>query len=382
MIATVLLTATLGATQQQNLYRSIVNQPTMRNGYEEYLKAADLALSADLRRLVDNVELQQVPGTRIDKLRAVQRQCGPVLSMIEQGNGKNVEYPNLLDFDTLLPELQVFRSIGTALVYKAEVDFADGRVNEGMQTLLSVMLFGDKVSLSGPVIHNLVGRSITRPALGLLARNMSLVSLPSATAIAKQSREMLEGPSPWTKALTTELNVLVAVMPGIIEQPDKLTGIGFEAGIVDTVRDIPDDRRKAVVDELLFAIKRHYQARLQMMERPEKEWPRTAEQIKGIATPADPIAKLVFEAVVPDFGRVELFEITRRTQFRLLRLVSAIVTYKWTNGYWPSSLEVLEDQSITIDPLTDKQFIYQRTQESFVVFSEGTEDIGRIGLDN
>ncbi len=383
MFATVLAAIVLRADQQNSLYRSIVKQPTGDNGYEEYLQAADAAVGSNVRALLEAVEAPNAPGSRLDRLRAIHRQCGRITPLVSQGNKKKVFYPNTMDWDTLLPELQIFRAIGSALVFKAEVDFADGRVNDGVGTLVDVMLFGDKVSLSGPVIHNLVGRAISRPALLSLSKNLTLVSLPAASEIDRVASAMLESESPWTRALTTEMTVLAEVLPKVIANPDELTklGISEDEDIVGEIRRLTPARRKAVTDELVFAIRRHYEARLAMMQQPEREWPRRAESIKDVAVPADPVARLAFTTLVPDFGRVEMFEIVRRTQFRLLRLVAAIVTYKWTSGYFPGSLAVLPDQTVTLDPLTDKPFIYQRTQESFVVISEGTPDIPRIGLD-
>jgi hypothetical protein len=57
------------------------------------------------------------------------------------------------------------------------------------------------------------------------------------------------------------------------------------------------------------------------------------------------------------------------------------VEYRWTNGYHPASLDQLRDPSVALDPLTGGKFHYERTPGSFALYSEGTPETGRIGLD-
>ena len=116
------------------------------------------------------------------------------------------------------------------------------------------------------------------------------------------------------------------------------------------------------------------------MQSPENEWIEEARQIDELAAPTDPLAKALFEFLIPWFGRIDLYAMGRRTQLRLFRASAAVMDFRWNHGYYPGSLEQLPDQTITYDPLTNGPFEYERTEASFRIYSRGTEDTGPIDL--
>lgn len=379
MIATLLFTI-VAQQQQPNLYRTTVKQPTNKNGYEEYLQAADMAISSDLRDLVVYVDEPNARGTKLDRQRQVAKQMSRIQTTIERGNGKPIFYPAALDFETLLPELSYFRTVGSALVHKAEVHFADGQVNQGFKTLLATMEFGDKLSGSGPVIHNLVGRIINRPALELIAKNAALMSIPAANDTRKSMLALLNAPSPWAISMRTEMKGIIDSLPLIFEKPENLFGTTVDDEMNQRVKGLTAEAKNRVIKDLTFAISRHYESRLEMLERPEREWPKIAKQIDELAGPDDPIAKAFFEAFIPAFARIDIYEIARRTHYRLLVVYGEVAKFRWNHGYYPGSLDQIEDKSVITDPLNGQPFEYERTDTSFRLYSNGTEDTGKIDL--
>jgi len=378
MVSTLLFVVAAQPQQQPDLYRTIIKKPTGENGYEEYLQAADIALAAKVSELVEFVEDTNQRGTKLDRQRMLVRQLGRLPSLVEQGNKKPVFYPNEMDFDTLLPELSAFRWVGRAMVIKADVHFADGQVNQGFSTLASVIEFGDKLSGSGPLIHNLVGRAINQPALQSLAKHANLMSVPAANDLQSRTKVLLNSPSPWINAMRIEMKAIVDSMPMFMDRIDDFVGTEGMTSDLAAIKSLSDEQKKQVVNELRFTVTRHYQARLDMLQRPEKEWPKLAAQIDSIQGPDNPIAAAVFEAIVPAFARIDLYEIARRTHFRLIAAYSEVVKFRWDHGYYPGSLDQLEDTSVAYDPLTDGPFEYRRTETGFELYSKGTEETGRI----
>lgn len=378
MIATLFLAATLGGAQQQSLYQQIIKKPTFNNGYEEYVQAADIAVSARLSDLNATLTATNDSRTRLDRQRVIAAACGRVLNLIKQGNAKQVSYPGKLDMDVLLPELTHFRAIGAALVTKAHVDFADGRVNEGFETLMATITFGEQISFVGPLIHDLSGRVIVLPAFKAVSENLALASVPSAREMERTAAQLLKAGNAWATSVQFEIEVFISARLLSVE---GISSIGLDELIDAEFAATSDERRRAIWKELEFSLRRHYQGQLDAVKLPEREWIPAANRVMGASKPTDPIAARIFESLLPNSSRAILHEIVRRTHLRMLRVVAALVEFKWDHGYFPGALDQLPDPLIAQDPLTGGPFVYERQIGSFALYSEGTDDTGRIGLD-
>ena len=380
MFSAILLVAAIGANQQPDLFRTIIGAPTGENGYEEYVMAADMAITAQVRKYFIQVNLETADGTKLDRRRDLARRLGRIETLIQQGNKKPVFYPSPMNFSTSLPEISPLLNLGSALVEKAEVHFADGQVNQGFDTLTTVVEYGHKLSGAGSLIHNLVGRAIALPATRSFAKNIALLSLPAARDLQQRIAALSELPSPLVAAMRSEMQTIVASLPQFLEDPTNFVEDPEVERRMAELRDLPPQRKKAIADELVFAITRHGEARLQMFERPEREWPAISRQIEEMAGPEDPLAKVAYASFVPEYGRVDIIEIARRTQFRLMIVYCEVKQYRWEHGFLPSSLAKLEDQRIAYDPLTNGPFEYERTETAFRIYSRGTDDTGPIDL--
>ena len=378
MLATLIFSAI--AQQQPDLYRTIIINPTGENGYEEYIAAADLAIAGKVREYFHQVNAENASGTKLDRRRNLARQLGRIEQVVEQGNKKPVFYPGPLRFWTPLPELSHMHTLGRALVERAEVHFADGQVNLGFETLTTVIEFGRKFSGSGTIIHNLVGGMIVETATRSYANNVALLSLPAARDMQQRIVALNEAPSPLPAAMRSEMEAIVAMLPVFLDDPTRSGLTDEELERMAAIKDLSPQRKQALADDLVFAVTRHYEARLQMFERPEREWPAISRQIDELAVPEDPLANMVFVQFAVGFGRIDLIEIGRRTKFRLMVVYGEVTEYRWQHGFYPSSLSQLEDQSVTIDPLTGEPFEYSLSGLSFLLYSRGTEDTGRIDL--
>jgi len=378
MIATLFLAATLGGAQQQSLYQQIIKKPTFNNGYEEYVQAADIAISTRLRQLCDAVKEPDSNSTLLERQRIVVAQCSKILALVKQGNAKPAFYPNKLEIGTLLPELRQFREIGFALVTKAHVDFADGRVNEGFETLMATITFGEQISFVGPLIHDLSGRVIVLPAFKAVSENLALASVPSAREMERTAAQLLKAGNAWATSVQFEIEVFISARLLSVE---GISSIGLDELIDAEFAAASDERRRAIWKELEFSLRRHYQGQLDAVKLPEREWIPAANRVMGASKPTDPIAARIFESLLPNSSRAIVHEIVRRTHLRMLRVVAALVEFKWVHGYFPGTLDQLPDPLIAQDPLTGGPFVYERQIGSFALYSEGTDDTGRIGLD-
>lgn len=373
-----LLVATVA---QQSLFQQVIKRPTGNNGYEEYVQAADIAIASKIYELQQALAAPDAQGTLFDRQKAVANQCARILTLVKQGNEKPLFYPNELGFDTTFPEVSSMRHYGTALVTKAQVDFAEGRVNQGLDTLLTALTFGERISFVGPLIYDLIGRVITLAAMRSLNENMAMVSLPSAWEIQRVSTKLLENDNPWAVGMRTELEIVVPEVVRRMKDPKLIADISTEESIGDELAALGRPRLDAISKELEFSLNRYYEELLRIGGLPESQWITVATEALPKTRPQDPYAVRIFDWVVPSSDRALRYELVRRTHLRLLRVVGALVEYRWTNGFFPGALDQLRDPSLANDPLTGGKFHYERTPGAFALYSEGTPETGRIGLD-
>ena len=379
MIATILFTI-VAQQQQSNLYQRVIKQPTGENGYEENVAAADVLMNGDVGRSLDYIDSDHRDGTRLDAQRALARNMGRIVQLIKQGNSKEVSYPRQMDFNTLLPELSVFRFISRALVHTAEARLADGRPNEAMEILTQTVVFGDKISGAGPIIHNLVGRMIASQALQSVGKNVQYISSPSSHSIVSVCNMLLEQESPFVRSLQWEYSGIANSLDDFLKDPLAILGSETEIRFVALLQNASENEIADAKREIDFTLRQRFQARIMLLQSPEREWVNGSRQIDELATPTGPLAKAVFEYLIPRLGRVDLYAIGRRTLLRLFRATAAVMDFKWNHGYYPSSLLLLTDLEVVYDPLTGEPFEYERTDASFRLYSNGTEDTGRIDL--
>jgi hypothetical protein len=345
------------------------------------VQAADIALSVRLRELCDAVKEPDSNSTLIERQRIVSAQCSKILALVKQGNAKPASYPNKLGLETRLPELRQFREIGFALVTKAQVDFADGRVNQGFETLLDVLVFSDRISFCGPMVFNLTGRVMSGTAVRTLFEHLPMASLPTAWDIQRTAGSLSADTNPWAVSLESELKVMVPEVLDRLKDPQMIADISEDESIGVDLKALSAEQMESVRKELGFCLPQYYTELLKVTDLPESQWVGASNKIRDRTSPQNQFALRIFDTVVPNTSRAIVQELVRRTHLRLLRVVGAVVEYRWTNGYYPGALTQLRDPSIAHDPLTGGEFAYQRVPGSFTVFSEGTEDTGKIGLD-
>jgi hypothetical protein len=373
-----LLVATVA---QQSLFQQVIKKPTGNNGYEEYVQAADIALASRLQELQQALTAPEAKGTLFERQKAVANQCAKIVTLVKQGNEKQLYYPGDMTLSTSFPEIGPMRHVGLALVTKAQVDFAEGRVNQGLDTLLTALTYGERISFVGPLIFDLIGRVITQSVMRSLNENMAMVSLPSAWEIQRAATRLLETDNPWTVSIRLEMEVIVPEVASRLKDPKMFKELVADESLASALNGVSQSRMSEIAKEVEFGLTRHYSELLRILELPESQWVATALNALPKARPQDEVAGKVFDALVPTNDMGLRHEIVRRTHLRLLRVVGAVVEYRWTNGYFPGSLDALREPSLANDPLTGGKFHYERAPGSFALYSEGTAETGRIGLD-
>jgi hypothetical protein len=170
------------------------------NGYDDFVKAGELALDADQRTLVklDDSSLakamQKATNIYVDykemnkeQLAALIATNAQALTLVRIGIGKECLQPVAFskDYDLkLLPELSSFKQLGRLLEANGRLEELNGRTNEAAMDYMELIAFSQKLSRGGLVITKLVGIALEKIALSSLHPLLPNLSAPECRKIA------------------------------------------------------------------------------------------------------------------------------------------------------------------------------------------------------
>ena len=228
---------------EDSLLAKLVHSPTGKNGYEDYLRAGDLAGSelwgkyenwiAYQRQLVrsasrgpeDKPEMPEVPlgvspgMTELAVRKVANDHLGGVCAVIELGNRKPVSDPRAsYSMSTPIPELGRFKMLAKIYANRAHVEFADGRSGLAVKDLIEGMKFARGL-FGSTVISSLVSIAIQAIMLAEFQEHLGQLSLTDAQLIQKYCRATLNTPLPVGEVLKREFDAVTASLDEIIDHP-------------------------------------------------------------------------------------------------------------------------------------------------------------------
>jgi hypothetical protein len=403
---TVLLAGAALFAQKPTIYQQVVRTPDIRNGYEDYLRAADAvhtpAIDALLRwspqgepeessrgatqEEIERVRISnQILNWRLLRVRReIAEQGARALQLMKVGNAKPVYDPREKRTpETAYPELSEFKVLMRVLAADAYVKYADGNSAAGTQQLLDGLVFANKVS-GGSLISSLVGIASTAIVLGSFETHLRRLSLNDCKKIQAAVGSILTEPSHMLRALKFERDSASDAFAYRISNPDA--GIAFgradDAERVQTIRSLPESAKAQLRDRFLKASMAIHALVEEAVRRPESEWGRVDDQIqKLIGGATDPPTKILLEASTPHFGLALTEYAKQRTQLRLLDLHARIIEFRWIHGRLPNTLAEAVGSERSRDPLSGDLFQYElRLGNSYRLYSKGTKELGEIEL--
>ena len=288
-------------------------------------------------------------------------------------------FPRELDFSTLLPEMLGFRSLGIAMSADIEMTFSRGRPDQGVEDMFAALVFANKVASVGTLIHMLVGMAIQSMVLEEFDQHANRVSLNGGKRLNEFGVYMLSQPNPAHLSLSAEIQAVLRSLDGALQEDLTFLEL-FDVEDLSGIAELSDGQKQQVFNDVRTSYELYMGEIIEIFDSPEPEWIKKAKDVFDVHVPTEKYAAAVFNAFTPPFDRILLVELRRRTHFRLLSVYGAISEFYWSNGYLPGSLSQLEDRVQIIDPLNGTPFTYERRDKSFVLFSEGNEDVGRLDL--
>lgn len=401
---------------RESVLYKVFPKPTGQNGYEEFLRAADLAQTdafrlfaeyyARLEQEASGADLHGDDGKLIprpplpptvspdDTLLNVARKWSLAFSaipdLIHVGCQKSPQDPRS-DFNALttFPELALFRSLVRFLRVVAYADFSDGAPAKATTVLVDSIRFGE--ALTGPtIIHTLVGFAVQSAALAQVSESLNSLSERDCKSLAFQVDQIMSRPNPAVRAVAGERVFLTNTLADAFKPGDSnplLELLGNEE-VPAIARNLGPNQVQEVKTKLTARLNRTYSAVEAALASPDTEWfkgealdhalpdsPKVGD-VKNL----DDLADFLEGTLLPVFSQVQLATARYRTQLRLLKLHTRILSFRWHWKRLPTRLAEAVPQDELQDPYNGTEFQYTPTSTGYRLFSRGFKDTGEIEL--
>ena len=368
--------------QDKSILSQLFPQPTGKNAYEDFVRAAEL-----LKTSVLWAEAQQ-KNTLSSRRRALgDLPVRQARGLMDAAMLKPISPPpRELSFFTTFPEFSGFRDCARLLNTEMHVLFSEGRTAAALVSFSQGLRLGSAPK-SQVLIGGLVGIAIDAILLKRVMLHLEQLTPRDCDRIQVTLREHVERDKGSALAsLSAEAKTFEAAMElgrknlaefleGLFTEPtpDSETGALPSAEEVvayqrtrkqiDALKDNPAGQAR-ILDNVISANKARVQAELTYLAAPHSS-PTIPEGPKG------ELEQGIFDTLTPMYRSASNRFIQDRIQFQLLYCHAAIRKFKWEWEKLPESLEALKLAEWAFDPYTRQPFRYEKKGESYELFSVG-----------
>jgi hypothetical protein len=364
------------APQGRSLYDQVVTIPNANNGYEEYLRAADI-LNDKLARLYYGWRPGQSkpdsPGQEIATSLAgknylfvqgaMVERYGRALDLVRAGNAKAAWDPRKAEAIYLgFPQLDGFRGIVQLLCAEAYVRFAKGDSAGGTDDLLAGSTF-DRAIGNDDVVQYLVGYGFDQIIFGSLSKSLPCMSELDAQRLIAYVSERKE--DEFMRLIRNDMKRELDRIGKAIHDPEKEYLVGSDYAPRPSLRaflgKLTPAQKAAAVSRVKAEVAVAGDLLLQRLQGPESQWfvKRPAQDIEPdprIESEDDLVRFLTREFKPLDFSGTVL---RWRTELRLLRLHGRVIAFRWRHDRLPRNLAEATGKDETADPVNGEEFVFE-----------------------
>ena len=359
--------------QEKSVLSQLFPQPTGKNAYEDFVRAAELLKSSPVW-----AEAQQ-RNTLSSRRRALgDPAVRQARALIDAAMLKPLSSPiRELTIATTFPEFAGFRDCARLLSAEMHVLFSEGRTAAALVSFSQGMRLGTAPKAI-VLIGGLVGIAIDAILLARIKIHLEQLTPRDCDRVQATLREHVEADrGNAEKALAAEMRFVESMLPyletslketveGALmadEEDSALANVRMQAEAIDS----DPIAKKRVIAAFLQGAKAH-QARAQAyLINPQ------------VLSPEPKLSEGTLEgalvnSLTPVYTRaVEKF-VQDRIQCQLLYCHTAIRKYKWEWEKLPDSLDAMKLADWALDPYTRQAFRYEKKGESYELFSVGPRD--------
>lgn len=386
----VLIVAWAALAQGPGLFSQVVPQPTGKNGFEEYLRAAERTDDPAFRQwlAIDQPGLAKDQGwpsgldresSCLGRARWVLNRYGVVNDLIRQGNGKPVYEPRAkIAIDTRFPEYRSLRNLSRVMVVSAYAEYAAGQTAQGTDRLLQSITMGQNLAGIGTGLAHSYGQIQMRAAFDALDSRLGQLSLEDCRKVDRHTSQLLQQPLTTYRIFVQGAAFLRLALDAIEANPKEAAGL--EAPLRETIAGLKGPDLKRFRQEADRIVAERYDPLIRHFQGPEAQWSFPVENRVSFRKGGDieSMAAALVDALDPSYRGIAILAIASRTQLRLLRLHALIRGYRWEHDRWPSRLD--EVATDFVDPLTREPFEYRLNPDGYTLSSRGRPETGPITL--
>ncbi|MBS1722194.1 MAG: hypothetical protein JSS66_04205 [Armatimonadetes bacterium] len=368
-----------------SLYSALVPNPTGKNGYEEYLAAADMVRTAEFKSALDLLDQAKPGNTNLLSLKRKAVAAAPkVRDLMRAAALKQVVDPrSAYSLETTFYEFSYFRRVQRLLGIQAGIQFVDGEPKQAVDTIGSMISFSFGLENTGVLISFLVGLANQDMALKGIVDNMEQIPLPSTMQLSKLADVGL-ALNPIERSMKIESVSCAESFARLLKNRSSLAEImteGAESPLFKQVGALSDPDFRAAVSRAEELVVGHNAAIARIAATPETQWKQLlTDETTRLDSEPNMVARGLAELFIVPAQQILRNEARRRVQLRLLKVHMMVRAYKLNAQALPVTLDVLNDQALVRDPLTGKPFVYERKGEKYELYSPGIFDGGRIDL--
>lgn len=393
MLASLILCG-LGA---QGLFAQVIPHPTGNNGYEEYLRAADLAAAPEFGQYLlwrgvlwsadEHDPAKLPPGVTLDDddLALTQKfviRFGKCLDLVRAGNQKPVVDPHTNPkLGASTAELAAFKGLEKLEGVAAHVAFAGGETGLAVGRVLDGLTLADNIG-SQTTVSALVAIACRAIALSELNLQWAQLNLADAQQLVAALKPRLERPCALIASLPIERQSVHDRVGQLFSQPKDAASQYPEGsdvrGLIESIASMPADTAAALRAATLAKVDAYFDHLDAVLGGPEANWLRNRDLDSSPEVTQGPESRLA-DASAP-YGANVVAEIRGRTQLRLAYLSAKATEFYWQNGKLPTRLEEFATPKERIDPSSGAQFKYLREGAWFRIIRDTSDAVGPMGV--
>ena len=374
------------------LFSSLFTQPTGLNGYEEWVQAGDLIRNNKL------LDAAQEPGATLTLKRQVLADISvqQALHLLRQGLGKQV-FPlsvppqNVTVFSTydnaVFSSLSSLRALARLLYIQLYVQFANGHVNEAIDTFAEGLQFGYRIQ-TNTCANGMTGNTIAVFLLKGVSRHLDQLSEYQCNRVRHVVEAYLERPLSIAAVVANEEQEALRTLEAKRSDPGSLkqmfiTAFNLDGDFEQYAEAAEKERMNKMmayldsqptdlgltVDLAKSRLQEHYETAIQNLKLPEQE--RKPLPLLSDRSLIGTLCLLVADAHQTDANSILNSYNRIDAMLRLLGTHAAIRSYRWEHNSLPSTLAELRLQKLGIDPFTGSSLIYKRNGTTYELSSHG-----------
>lgn len=385
------IVAIAALAQGPGLFGQVVPTPTGKNGFEEYLRAAERVDDAPFRQWlafdapVMGSRISPPAGLRgdssvLERSRWVLNRYGNVLELLRQGNAKPVFEPRSeIKIETRFPEYRSMRALARAMVVASYAEFAAGQTAQGTDRLLQSLIMGQNVaSLGMPAAHG-NGMVQSRAVFDAFDARLGQISLEDCRKVERTANDLLQRP-PTTAKIFEEGGAWVRRTLAVVLADPRLAKEAIEPPLGDAIASLSSADLKRFQQAVDRNISDRYDPLVRNFRQLESEWvfPGETQNVFRKGGDVEDMARAFVDEFGASYRGTVVISAAARTQLRLLRLHAQIRAFRWEHDRWPARLEDISAE--VIDPLSGIRFDYKVNEIGYTLSSRGRPETGPIML--